>query len=241
MDFKHFYYPECKFGGFTDIDGTIAFYIRVNSLIKPSFDVLDFGCGRGAYGEDPVSIRKELRIFKGRVHKVVGIDPDKSAESNPYIDEFYFLKSDAQWPLDDDSIDLCICDSVLEHIKRAECFFSESRRVLKDGGYLCIRTPNLWNYAYWASKIIPNRFHTKILNKVQKGRKEQDIFPTYYGCNTMPKIKAMLNKFDFEHVVYAYEPEPAYSSFSKIAYWAGVMHQKFSPMFLHPIIFAYAM
>lgn len=65
----HIFYPESKFGDFTDIDGTIAFYIRVNSLIKPSSAVLDFGCGRGQYAEDPVVIRREIQVLKGKLRK----------------------------------------------------------------------------------------------------------------------------------------------------------------------------
>lgn len=51
MDNKERFYPEARFGGFTDIDGTIAFFNRVNSLIETSSVVLDVGCGRGAYAE----------------------------------------------------------------------------------------------------------------------------------------------------------------------------------------------
>lgn len=50
MDNKERFYPEARFGGFTDIDGTIAFFNRVNSLIETSSVVLDVGCERGAYG-----------------------------------------------------------------------------------------------------------------------------------------------------------------------------------------------
>lgn len=90
----HSFYPESRFGDFTDIDGTIVFYTRVNSLIKPSFIVVDFGCGRGSYKDDPVVIRRQLRILKGKVYKVIGLDIDPAAVENPFIDEFYLLKSD---------------------------------------------------------------------------------------------------------------------------------------------------
>jgi len=41
MRYEEIYYPEFRFGGFTDIDGTIIFYSRVNSLLDSSFTVLD--------------------------------------------------------------------------------------------------------------------------------------------------------------------------------------------------------
>jgi len=43
----------------------------------------------------------------------------------------------------------------------------------------------------------------------------------------------------FECVVYGYEAEPSYLSFSKIAYFWGVLHQKVSPGFMKPVIFAF--
>lgn len=39
------FYPEARFGGFSDIDGTMAFYLRVNALLGCDSVVLDFGCG----------------------------------------------------------------------------------------------------------------------------------------------------------------------------------------------------
>jgi SAM-dependent methyltransferase len=56
------FYPESRFGGFTDIDGTVAFYPRVNALAASKDVVLDFGCGQGirlrpGHANDPVPIR----------------------------------------------------------------------------------------------------------------------------------------------------------------------------------------
>src|ERR671938_1005936 len=107
MDYKSIYYPESKFGGFTGIDGTVAFYVRVNSLVNTSSIVLDIGCGRGAYAEDQVSVRRELRIFKGKCRKVIGIDLDQNAKENPFLDEFRLIESQ-QWPIEDESVDVCI-------------------------------------------------------------------------------------------------------------------------------------
>jgi hypothetical protein len=56
MSFMKNFYPEIRFGGFSEIDGTIPFYIRVNALLDPLSVVLDIGCGRGTYGEDHISI-----------------------------------------------------------------------------------------------------------------------------------------------------------------------------------------
>jgi ubiquinone/menaquinone biosynthesis C-methylase UbiE len=239
MSFKEIYYPESKLGGFTDIDGTIAFYMRINTLINPTSVVLDLGNGRGVYGEDPVSVRRELQIFKGRVHKIIGLDVDQAAEQNPFIDEFHLLESE-KWPLDDNSVDLIVCNWVLEHVEKPDAFFSEARRVLKDGGYLGIRTANSWSYVVFFSKLTPNKYHSQVLSKVQDNRKGEDVFPTVYKCNTIRKIRMIMKKYGFEHIVYGYESEPQYLSFSRIAYWLGVIHQRLAPKYIRPAIFAFA-
>ena len=238
MNSKERFYPEVKFGGFTDIDGTVVFFSRVNALIESHFTVLDVGCGRGEYKDDPALLRRNLRNLKGKAAKTIGIDVDKAAHDNPCIDEFRLIESET-WPVEDDSIDLLICDHVLEHLDQPEQFFSEIRRVLKDGGYLCIRTPNRWCYIAIAATLIPNKFHSKVTSVVQDSRKEEDVFPTRYKCNSRRKIKNIMEKNGLDGVVYCYEAEPSYLSFSKIAYFFGVLHQKFAPRCLKPSIFAF--
>ncbi|MDY6795776.1 MAG: class I SAM-dependent methyltransferase [Actinomycetota bacterium] len=233
------FYPESRFGGFTDIDGTIAFYLRVNSLIDTSSVLLDVGCGRGAFSEDPILLRKGLRNFKGKCRKVIGIDIDENASANPFLDQFVYLKENA-WPLENKSIDVCICDNVLEHFRNPEIFFSECNRVIKNGGFLCIRTPNTLNYIGVISRITPQKFHTAILQKVKHQIKEEDIFRTYYRCNTKRKLKRMLDQHGFLSYVYGYEAEPSYHSFSRLFYLFGVIHQRLAPNALKASIFAFA-
>jgi SAM-dependent methyltransferase len=232
------FYPEVRIGGFTDVDGTIVFFTRVNSLLDPSFVVLDVGCGRGEYQEDPVPFRRNLRNLKGKVAKVIGLDVDPKAQGNPFLDEFHLLQSDS-WPVEANSIDLMVCDHALEHVSNPDQLFLETRRVLKNSGHLCIRTPNRWSYISIAARLLPSRYHAKVTSAVQSGRREEDVFPTLYRCNTVGKIKKMMKKTGFECAVYGYEPEPRYLSFSKAAYYCGVLHQRFAPRFLKPVIFAF--
>ncbi|MBN1522738.1 MAG: class I SAM-dependent methyltransferase [Candidatus Aureabacteria bacterium] len=238
MNSKEIFYPESRFGGFTDIDGTVAFFNRVNSLLDPSFVVLDIGCGRGAYAKDKVFLRKNLRILRGKVDKVIGIDVDPSARKNQFIDEFRLIENDS-WPVEQDSVDLAVCDNVLEHIENPDKFFSEVCRVLKNGGYLCIRTPNRWSYISIAARLIPNKYHHKVTSAVQEDRQEEDVFPTFYKCNSIGKLKRIMAKNQFDCVVYGYEAEPSYLSFSRIAYFFGVLHQRLAPGFLKAVIFAF--
>lgn len=231
----HDFYPESQYGGFTDIDGTIAFYSRINSLLDPSFVVLDAGCGRGEYASDSVSLRRNLRIIKSKVSEVVGIDVDPSAGTNPCIDSFYLL-TDAAWPIPSNSIDMVICDYVLEHVQSPTHFFGEASRVLKANGLICIRTTNKWNYFALIAQSIPRKLHAKILARL--GRTG---YPTVYACNSIVKLRRILSQNSFTQcVVYGYEPEPGYLSFSKAAYLLGVLHQRFAPKTFAAAIFAFA-
>jgi len=196
------------------------------------------GCGRGSYAEDPIPLRRELRILKGRCKKVIGIDVDESARQNPFLDEFR-LTEGRDWPFEGESVDVCICDSVLEHIADPDAFFAECRRVLRPGGYLCIRTPNVLSYVGLASKIIPNRFHALVAAKVQGARKQEDVFPTRYACNTKWKLRRLLRKYGFDACVFGYEAEPSYLSFCRFLYAVGVIHQRFAPDALKVGIFAF--
>lgn len=232
------FYPESHFGGFTDIDGTIAFFSRIHALVDSTSVVLDVGCGRGAYDDDTIPFRRNLRILQGSVSKVIGIDVDPNAQANRFLDEFKLLTGE-RWPIDDNSVDLLICDSVIEHVPNPAVLFAEMARVLKKGGYVCARTPNRWNYVALAATLIPNKHHSTVTTFAQDDRKEEDVFPTLYRCNTVGKIRKMLKKNGFTHAVYGYEAEPSYLSFSRFAYALGVLHQRFAPRFLKPMIFIF--
>ncbi|SRR5579871_1024829 len=238
MDFKNWFYPESGIGGFSDVDGTIIFFNRVNSLLKPDFVVLDFGCGRAEYKKDPSEYRRNLRIIKGKVKKVIGLDVDSAAKKNPFLNEFHLLKG-TQWPIDDKKIDVIICDWVLEHLTNVENFFSESNRVLKKGGYLCIRTPNKWGYVAIGARLIPNKHHSFVTSFVQRKRQRKDVFPTVYSCNSVHELKKVMKKYGFESVVYEYDAEPSYFAFSRIFYFFGVLYHRFAPSILKGTIFAF--
>jgi len=228
MDYKHIYYPESRFGGFSNVDGTLAFYHRVNALIKLDSTVIDIGCGRGAYRDDPVPYRKQVRTLKGKCASVIGIDVDLNAQENPYLNEFRLITSEI-WPVEDGSVDLCLADNVLEHIENPNNFFVECNRILKPDGYLCIRTPNLLSYVGLIARLVPNQQHIAVLSKAKDRVIEQDVFPTYYRCNTIPSLRKTMTHYGFNACVYGYEAEPAYLSFSKIFYALGVILGRFTP------------
>lgn len=228
MKYKSLYYPESRLSGFSNVDGTIAFYNQVNALVDPDGVLVDIGCGRGAYGDDPVLYRRKLRIMQGKAARVIGLDVDPRAASNPYLDEFRLIDQ-PRWPVEDASASLCLADNVLEHIPDPSSFFSECWRILRPGGVVCIRTPNLFSYFGLISRWVPNRSHVKILRRSKERVIEEDVFPTLYRCNTLPAISRALKQQGFQPVVYSFDAEPSYLSFSRLAYYLGVLHQRYAP------------
>jgi SAM-dependent methyltransferase len=239
MTYNTQFFPETRFGGFTHVDGTINFFIRVNALLEAGSVVLDVGCGRGEYTDDSIKARRDLRILRGRCCSVIGIDVDPASRVNPGIDELRLIEGPT-WPVANESIDLCLCDNVIEHIADPEAFFAECRRVIRPNGFLCIRTPNAFGYVAIAARLVPNGFHGKVLRSAQRGRDEQDVFPTVYKCNTRRKLRNILARNHFDSAVFTYDAEPAYLSFSRLAYRLGLAHQRYALPCAKNVIFAFA-
>lgn len=241
MNLEHSFYPESRIKGFTDIDGTIAFYQKVNQKLKKNFVVLDVGCGDGGTkSKDKVILRRQLVNLKGKVKKVIGIDIDMRGQQNILIDEFKLIENKNHWPVENNSIDLILADYVLEHFENPEIFFSESKRVLKNKGQICIRTSNSWNYIVILAKLFPANWHKKIIKKVQPTRASKDVYHTFYHCNSFLKLQKMLKKFNFKGRVIGFESEPRYLFFNSFLYFLGVIHQKIAPAILKANWFVFA-
>lgn len=241
-DLRARYYPQSRYGGFTDQDQGIIFYLRVNALLQPHHTVLDAGCGRGKAADDPVPMKRELCSLRGRCRRVIGIDVDPDAEANPTIDEFRLIDAAGAWPVADGSVDLVVSNFVLEHVTDPDRFFGEVRRVLRPGGHLCLRTTNVFSYFGVVARLVPSRYHAKVVGAAyaRGTRQERDVFPTVYRCNTVWKLRRALERHGFRHCVYGYQAEPAHFAFSRLLYRFGVAHQRHAPHYLKPTLFAFA-
>jgi SAM-dependent methyltransferase len=233
-------YPESEFGGFTRFDGTIQFYTRVHALVEPESVVLDIGCGRGCAADDSCTYRRNIRNLRGMCDRVIGIDVDPAGDTNPALDEFRLITEPGQWPVANESIDLAFCDFVVEHVERPDEFFAEWRRVLKPGGYACLRTPNSASYIALISRLIPGRFHAKVTQIAQEGRKAEDVFPKFYRCNTRRRLATLFDKHGFQSCVYSVETEPRYLHFSRLAYRLGAVVHRHLPERFQSTLLAFA-
>jgi SAM-dependent methyltransferase len=199
-------YPEKRFGGYSQRDGAVRFHTRVNSLLSASSVVLDYGCGRGFHKEIATGFARELQLLRGRVKRVIGVDSDPVAKQNPYLDEFRMIESETL-PVDARSIDVCVCEWVLEHVANVDHFFLECARVIKPGGALCVRTPNMWHYSSLGASIVPFAYHSKIRQWLGQEHSDNDVFPTLYRCNTLGNCRRKLRNFGFQALIYRHRGE----------------------------------
>ena len=109
---------------YSDIDGQVLSYVRE---LRPGSLILDVGGNEGSF-DNPL-IQKLLRQ-----HRYLRLDID--AESSPDI-----IGDARNIPLQDNSVDVVISKSVLEHIAEPEKSISEMHRILKQGGFLYLYTP----------------------------------------------------------------------------------------------------
>ena len=224
-------YPEVAVGGYSRHDGFVEFYTRVNALLDERSEVLDFGAGRGLWAQEPLprtSVR--LRAFHERVARVVGVDVDDAVLGNPALAEAKVIGPHDAIPYPDASFDLVLADHVLEHVAAddAEHAAGEFVRVLRPGGWLAARTPNKWGLIGVGARAVPNELHTRVLRRLQPGRKEQDVFPVEYHMNTRREL-ARLFPPPHRLFVYGHDSEPTYFGSSRAAWRLASFAARLTP------------
>ncbi|MEY2480212.1 MAG: hypothetical protein QOI04_1139 [Verrucomicrobiota bacterium] len=233
-------YPETRFGGFSRVDGTVVFFTRVQALLDGARIVVDVGCGRGARLEDLCVFRRKLADLRAPDRTVIGLDVSVAGETNSMVDVFHQITDQQRWPVEDNSVDVVVSDFVLEHIDDPNAFFGEVHRILKPGGFFCARTPNKWGYVTIISRLLPTVRHAKVISKVQRNRKEKDVFATVYRCNTASSLRNSLSALGMEYVVIPIESEPNYLTFNRTLYRCGVLLHRVLPDFLKSTLLVFA-
>lgn len=237
MNILEYFYPEVRAGGYSRVDGTVEFYGRIHALLEPEMTILDFGAGRGAGAkDDPVRYRRKLRTLKGACAKVIGADIDPVVMENPSVDTAIVIDPDKSLPLADSSVDMIVSSSVFEHIENPGFVSQELDRILRPGGWLLARTPNKWGYIGMGANLVPNRWHTQWLKRLQPHRKEEDVFPTCYQMNTRRRLKRLFPPDRYSHYTYGYFPEPVYFGNSRLMWRFMLFSFRITPELMAPIL-----
>lgn len=204
-------FPESPAGGFCRVDHQVVFYSRVRALMTTDMQVLDFGAGRGKWQEISQGYKREIVTLKGRCARLTGLDVDRAVLTNPMLDEAKLLESEGKLPFPAESFDMIVSWAVFEHITDPELIADEFRRILKPGGWICAWTPNKWGYVGIGARLVPNKFHASLSNRLSDGgRKEEDVFPTVYKMNTAKRLIELFPTDCFSHHTYCFNGPPIY-------------------------------
>jgi SAM-dependent methyltransferase len=211
----HRLFPASRISGFTEVDGNVLFYGLVNSCLAEGSVVLDFGAGRGVAGDDSLPWRRRLAATAVNRVTRIAVDVDPAVLQNPLADERFVMameNGNVRIPVPDASVDMIICDWVVEHLPSPAAVFLEFRRVLKPNGMACIRTSNKWHYAYIVARLLgESRAAQTALRAAQPGRKPEDVFPKLYRANSKRALRASLLEAGLlEKAVFTSDSEPAY-------------------------------
>ena len=204
------YYPHYHPGQF--------FEVLVHHA-RPSDHVLEIGAGSGQNKQNHFDMRD-------RVARYVGIDPDPSVLSNPFLHESHQARAESL-PFADATFDIVFHNYVAEHFELPAACNREIARVLKPGGLLLFQTPNRYYYACLAAQLTPQRFHEFFIKRMASGRTSNEVFPTFYRLNDASAIRKQLHDAGFiPPQIDLISLPPGYLRFSKLAFRLGVFYER---------------
>ena len=199
------------------INGTERFWALLTAHLAPGGTILEIGAGP----PNPTT------RFLANIGEVTGIDPDPMVETNDACARTAIYDG-RRIPADDASFDAAVSNYVLEHVEDPAELSAECWRVLRPGGILAFRTPNLWHYVSLIARVTPHSFHERVALSAQNAREgAHDPYPTFHRMNTRSHCRRFLERAGFEiQVLYLFEAEPSYGLFSRFAFYPMMVWER---------------
>lgn len=171
------------------------YYETLKKRIPGSCDRwLELGCGHQMFASWMTTEERELAA---RSRRLVGLDQDLPAlKKNPVITDRIFGNGESL-PFAAETFDLVTANMVVEHLEKPGLVLSEIDRVLRPGGLFLFHTPNSRCAMMLLLRAMPQGLKN-VLAGVLEGRKEEDVFRTYYRMNTPDAISTHAEKAGFE-------------------------------------------
>ncbi len=148
---------------------------------------LDIGCGHRLL---PSWRFDQERDLVRSCATIIGLDYDFHSLKKHKSIQLRVRGNVLELPFKSRSLDLVSANMVVEHLENPDVQFREINRVLKPGGLFVFHTPNNLGYTTLLARAIPEAFKTHLISYLQ-GRKEEDVFPTYYRANSAKRIEAL--------------------------------------------------
>ena len=187
----------------------------VEARLSADAVLLDAGAGRTV----PV-----LRKYLGRARRLIGVELVAFTDVPVGIETY---NTDlAHLPLPDAVVDIIISRSVFEHLADPQAVYAEFSRVLRPGGVVIFLTANMWDYGTLIARLVPNRFHARIVAKVE-GRAAEDTFPTEYRTNTRRDVERLALRAGLKVDAFEYLSQyPNYLMFNGALFFIGTCFEK---------------
>ena len=192
------------------------FYYRAEALIAPGLrnaqfayrDVLksmlmsetrwlDIGCGRRLFPEWMPGADAEEILLRTRVEAIFGLDPDLASLRDNHFVKYRVVGDAGSLPFANSSFDLLTANMVVEHIAEPHALLSEIHRVLKPNGMFLFHTPNANSYATLMARVVPESVKVNLIAFFE-GRKEEDVFRTFYRVNTPARVEELSRTAGFQ-------------------------------------------
>lgn len=181
-------------------------YRKIGALLLSRPDVrnvVDVGAGKGwhfpRYYKDWYGIR------------LIGLDID-GAEMEPNADLDVKIECDVadQIPMQDNSADLFMVHSGIEHFSNNQRFLVNALRILRPGGFLVAQFPSRHAPFVLANRLLPQAISQRILNHAMGERSKLLGFRAYYDRTNYSAFKKLYAEVGFEEIYHL----PGYCSSS---------------------------
>jgi SAM-dependent methyltransferase len=154
-------------------------------LLKRKRRWLDIGCGHQLFAQ---WMREDQRTAIASCEQAFGCDLDfEGMRLHPDLRN-KCMASGYGLPYASRTMDIVTANMVMEHVDNPDTFFTEVERVLVPGGLFLFHTPNRHGYATVLTQMVSNQAIRNILAGLLDGRKEEDVFPTFYRANDEESI-----------------------------------------------------
>lgn len=202
------------------INGTLLFRQLIAGRLPKEAVLLDLGCGRG---NRKLNFRSDVNV-----KMLAGCDLSAAVKENPYLS--YGIRGDAALlPFRDEAFHLILMDYVLEHLKDPSKCARETFRVLKPGGCVVVRTPNIFHYITFSALITPEWVHRLLANRMRGIRvsNAENVFRKYYRANQKTRFRRIFQDAGFSpEILMMVECEPSYMVFSRLFFWLGYAYER---------------
>ena len=136
------------------------------SMVEPDGNakILDCGCGNGDFTRELAN-----RIGTSHIYGIEFIKELAHAAENKGI-KVYQANLNENLPIEDETFDFVHANQIIEHLYETDLFIREIYRVLKQGGYAIVSTPNLASFHNIVSLVFGKQpFPAHISNEVIVG------------------------------------------------------------------------